>query len=87
MLAYVMSLNLIGILYQNHTQVQTVTHKMNQSTGGDAMTVKSLVVIDGEKIEIKDLKDKEAFADRVNRQVLQSRNYEETGYTYEKNEQ
>ena len=30
------------------------------------MTVKSLVVIDGEKIEIKDLKDKEAFADRVN---------------------
>ena len=47
------------------------------------MTVKSLVVIDGEKIEIKDLKDKEAF----NRQVLQSRNYEETGYTYEKNEQ
>lgn len=25
------------------------------------MTVKSLVVIDGEKIEIKDLKDKEAF--------------------------
>ena len=50
------------------------------------MTVKSLVVIDGEKIEIKDLKDKEAFADRVNRQVLQSRNYEETGYTYEKND-
>lgn len=48
------------------------------------MTVKSLVVIDGEKIEIKDLKDKEAFADRVNRQVLQSRNYEETGYLYEK---
>ena len=37
------------------------------------MTVKSLVVIDGKKIEIKDLKDKEAFADRVNRQVLQSR--------------
>ena len=35
----------------------------------------------------KDLKDKEAFADRVNRQVLQSRNYEETGYLYEKNEQ
>ena len=30
---------------------------MNQSTGGDAMTVKSLVVIDGEKIEIKDLED------------------------------
>ena len=51
------------------------------------MTVKSLVVIDGEKIEIKDLKDKEACADRVNRQVLQSRNYEETGYLYEKNEQ
>lgn len=67
--------------------IAVVTHKMNQSTGGDAMTVKSLVVINGEKIEIKDLKDKEAFADRVNRQVLQSRNYEETGDIYEKNEQ
>lgn len=30
------------------------------------MTIKSVVVIDGEKIEIKDLEDKDAFADRVN---------------------
>lgn len=55
------------IIFKKSQQVQTTTHKLNQSTGGDAMTVKSLVVIDGEKIEIKDLKDKEAFADRVNR--------------------
>ena len=41
------------------------------------MTLKSIVVIDGEKIEIKDLEDKDAFADRVNRLALLLRNYEE----------
>ena len=41
------------------------------------MTIKSVVVIDGEKIEIKDLEDKDAFADRVNRLAHLLRNYEE----------
>ena len=40
------------------------------------MTIKSIVVIDGEKIEIKDLEE-DAFADRVNRLALLLRNYEE----------
>lgn len=41
------------------------------------MTIKSVVVIDGEKIEIKDLEDKDEFADRINRQALLLKNYEE----------
>ncbi len=39
------------------------------------MTIKSIVVIDGEEVEIKDLKDREAFADSVNTRVLLERNY------------
>ena len=49
-------------------------HRMAEANRAFA---KSVVVIDGEKIEIKDLEDKDAFADRVNRLALLLRNYEE----------
>lgn len=39
------------------------------------MTIKSIVVINGEEVEIKDLSDREAFADSVNTRVLLERNY------------
>ena len=39
------------------------------------MTVKNIVVIDGEEVEIKDLEDREAFEASVNARVLQERNY------------
>ena len=39
------------------------------------MTVKNIVVIDGEEVEIKDLEDREAFAASVNARALQERNY------------
>lgn len=39
------------------------------------VTIKSLVIINGEEVEIKDLEDKEAFADSVNNRILSERNY------------
>ena len=39
------------------------------------VTVKNIVVIDGEEVEIKDLEDREAFAASVNARVLLERNY------------
>lgn len=39
------------------------------------MIIKSIVVIDGKEVEIKDLEDREAFADSVNQRVLLERNY------------
>ena len=39
------------------------------------MTVKSIVIINGEEVEIKDLENKEDFADRINNRVLSERNY------------
>lgn len=39
------------------------------------MTVKNIVVIDGKEVEIKDLKDREAFAVDTNVRVLTVRNY------------
>lgn len=39
------------------------------------MTVKSIVIINGEEVEIKDLENKEDFADSINKRVLSERNY------------
>ena len=39
------------------------------------MTIKSIVIINGEEVEIKDLENKEDFADSINRRVLSERNY------------
>lgn len=39
------------------------------------MTIKSIVVIDGKEVEVKELEDKEAFAESVNQRVLFDRNY------------
>lgn len=39
------------------------------------MTIKSIVIINGEEVEIKDLENKEDFADSINKQVLSERNY------------
>ena len=39
------------------------------------MTVKSIVIINGEEVEIKDLEDKVHFADSINNRVLSERNY------------
>ena len=39
------------------------------------MIVKSIVVIDGEEIEIKDLPDREQFSERINKKVLLEINY------------
>ena len=39
------------------------------------MKIISIVIIDGKEVEIKDLSDREAFADSVNTRVLLERNY------------
>ena len=39
------------------------------------MIIKSIVVIDGKEVEIKNLEDREAFAESVNQRVLLERNY------------
>ena len=39
------------------------------------MTVKNIVVIDGEEVEIKDLEDREEFTENMNARVLLERNY------------
>ncbi len=39
------------------------------------MKVINIVVIDGEEIEIKNLRDRKAFAEDTNRRVLMERNY------------
>ena len=39
------------------------------------MTIKSIVIINGEQVEIKDLENKEDFADSINKRVLSERNY------------
>lgn len=39
------------------------------------MTIKSIVVIEGKEVEVKDMEDREAFADAINRRVLTERNY------------
>lgn len=39
------------------------------------VTVKSIVIINGEEVEIKNLDDREALADRINASVLLERNY------------
>lgn len=39
------------------------------------MTIKSIVIINGEEVEIKDLENKEDFADSINKRVLSERNY------------
>lgn len=39
------------------------------------MTIKSIVIINGEEVEIKDLENKEDFADSINKRVLFERNY------------
>jgi len=39
------------------------------------MTIKNIVIIDGEKVEIKDLEEKEKLADSINTNVLLTRNY------------
>ena len=39
------------------------------------MTIKSIVIINGEEVEIKDLENKEDFADSINNRVLSERNY------------
>ena len=39
------------------------------------MVIKSVVVIDGKEVEIKNLEDREAFAESVNQRVLLERNY------------
>ena len=38
------------------------------------MIIKSIVVIDGKEVEVKELEDKEAFAESVNQRVLFDRN-------------
>lgn len=39
------------------------------------MTIKSVVIINGEEVEIKNLEDREALADSINKRVLLERNY------------
>ena len=39
------------------------------------MLIKSLVVINGEEVEIKDMDDKDAFTESVNERVLLERHY------------
>ena len=39
------------------------------------MTIKSIVIINGEEVEIKDLENKEDFADSINKRVLSERDY------------
>lgn len=39
------------------------------------VTIKSVVIINGEEVEIKNLDDREALADSINTRVLLERNY------------
>nr|DAS83832.1 MAG TPA: hypothetical protein [Caudoviricetes sp.] len=39
------------------------------------MIIKSIVVIDKREVEVKELDDKEAFAESINMRVLLERNY------------
>ena len=39
------------------------------------MTIKNIVIINGEEVEIKDLRDKKEFGERINKQELLKRNY------------
>lgn len=39
------------------------------------MIIKNIVIIDGEKVEIKDLEDREKFADNININALLTKNY------------
>lgn len=41
------------------------------------MTIKNIVVINGEKVEIKDLEDRKSLADDLNRTALLLKNYRE----------
>ncbi len=41
------------------------------------VTIKNIVVIDGEEVEIRDLPDAELFAEKLNRKALIARNYAE----------
>lgn len=41
------------------------------------VTIKNIVVIDGEEVEIRDLPDAELFAEKLNRKALTARNYTE----------
>ena len=40
-----------------------------------SVLIKSLVVINGEEVEIKDMDDRDAFAESVNERVLLERHY------------
>ncbi len=40
------------------------------------MTIKNIVIVNGKEVEIKDLPDRESFANSVNERVLLERNYE-----------
>ena len=39
------------------------------------MTIKNIVIINGKEVEIREMKDREKFAETVNRRVLSERNY------------
>lgn len=39
------------------------------------MTVKNIAVIGGKEVDIKDLKDRERFAEEVNKEALLEKNY------------
>ncbi len=39
------------------------------------MVIKNIVIINGKKVEIKDLDDKEKFADSININALLTKNY------------
>lgn len=39
------------------------------------MTIKSIVIINGEEVEVKNLDDREALAESINTRVLLERNY------------
>lgn len=39
------------------------------------MTIKNIVIINGEEVEVKDLSDKKEFGEQINKQELLKRNY------------
>lgn len=39
------------------------------------MTIKNIVIINGEEVEVKDLEDKKELGDRINKKELLKRNY------------
>lgn len=41
-----------------------------------SVTIKNIVIVNGKEVEIKDLPDRESFANSVNERVLLERNYE-----------